>query len=173
MSASGKEDKGPLYKAIKIILIEDYSKFPEETLRKIAEKAGIGVGFLAGRMLIGTYIARKVAMCILLKLAATEGFEAFATRLSASAKVGGKAEKGIAAIVMLLMAQGVAQRASKGRKKIEETHPVISKKLKQEGNLDLLFFLIEEPLKKHLNAIKEAVRFPRQFEDAEKKIYAH
>lgn len=167
-----KENKGPLYKAIKIILIEYYTKFPEETLRLIAEKAGIGVGFLSGRLLIGAYIARKIAMHILLKITATEGFKTFAIRLGGSTKIG-KANKGIAIVVLLLMAQGVAQRASKGRKKLAIEHPVISKKLEQEGNLDLLFFLIEGPMKKHLNAIKEARLFPKYFEDTTRKLYVH
>jgi hypothetical protein len=63
------------------------------------------------------------------------------------------------------------QRASNGRKELEEWLPSISKKLKKEGNLDLLYFLIEGPMKKQLNAIKTATNSPKQFEDTAKIIY--
>ncbi len=162
------DEKGPLYKAIKIILLEYYSHFPEETLRIIAKKAGVGVGFLAGRMLIGRQIVGSVTKIILLKMAASQGFKMLSARLGISAVA---TASGIGTVVGLLMVQGVAQRASDGRKSLEESNPFLSRKLKEAGGLDLLYFLIEEPMKKHLNAIKEAVNFPARFEDAAKKVY--
>ena len=158
-----------MYKAIKIILFEYYSHFPEETLRIIAKKAGIGVGFLAGRMLIGRQIVGAVTKRILLKLAASQGFKLLSSRLGLSAVA---TASGVATVVGLLMVQGVAQRASDGRMRLEVSHPFLSRKLKENGGLDLLYFLIEDPMKKHLNAIKEAVNFPKRFEDAAKKVYA-
>jgi hypothetical protein len=163
------EEKGPLYKAIKMILLEYYSNFPEETLRTIAEKAGVGVGFLAGRMLIGRQIVGSVTRRILLKLASSEGFKLLSTRLGLSVTA---TASGVGTVVGLLMIQGVAQRASDGRKRLEISHPDLSKKLKQNGGLDLLYFLIEDPMKKHLNTIKEAVMSPMRFEGAAKKVYA-
>lgn len=70
------------------------------------------------------------------------------------------------------MVQGVDQRASNGRKQLEVSHPYISRKLKENGDLDLLYFVIKDPMKKHLEAIKEAVKSPMRFEDAAKKRYA-
>jgi phosphate/sulfate permease len=162
------EEKGTLYKAIKIILLEYYSKFPEETLRIIAEKAGIGVGFLAGRMLIGRQIVVSVTKRILLKIAASQGFKQLSSKLGLSAVA---TATGVGSVVGLLMLQGMLQRASNGRKELEEWLPSISKKLKKEGNLDLLYFLIEGPMKKQLNAIKTATNSPKQFEDTAKIIY--
>lgn len=169
------EEKGPLYKAIKIILIEYYSNFPEETLRMIAEKGNIAVGFLAGRMLIGTAIAKSITKRILIKIAASEGFKLLALRLgiSTATTISGIGTFGITAIVGGLMFQGVLQRASKSAEKIEKEYPYISKKLKENGHLDMLYFLIEGPMKKHLNAIKEARKFPKQFESTAKIFYGH
>jgi phosphate/sulfate permease len=162
------EEKGTLYKAIEIILLEYYSKFPEETLRIIAEKAGIGVGFLAGRMLIGRQIVVSVTKRILLKIATSQGFKQISSKLGLSAVA---TATGVGAVVGVIMLQGMLQRASNGRKELEEWLPSISKKLKKEGNLDLLYFLIEGPMKKHLNAIKTAINSPKQFEDTAKIIY--
>lgn len=163
------EEKGPLYKAIKIILLEYYANFPEETLRIIAEKAGIGVGFLAGRMLIGRQIVASVAKRILLKIAASQGFKQLSTKLGLSAVA---TATGVGAVVGGLMLQGMLQRASNGRKELEQWLPSVSQKLRKEGNLDLLYFLIEGPLKQQLNAIKAATNTPMQFEETAKIIYA-
>jgi hypothetical protein len=162
------KEKGPLYKAIKLILLEYYSKFPEETLRIIAEKANIGVGFLAGRMLIGRQIVASVTKRILLKIAASQGFKQLSSKLGLSAAA---TATGVGAVVGLLMFQGMLQRASDGRKELEELLPSISQKLKKEGNLDLLYFLIEGPMKKQLDAIKIAISSPKQFEDAARSYY--
>lgn len=72
-----------------------------------------------------------------------------------------------------LGASGVSQRASKGAKRLEKSHPILSKKLKENGGFDMMYFLIEGPMEKHLKAIKEATMFPWQFENTAKKIYAH
>jgi hypothetical protein len=169
------EEKGPLYKAIKIILIEYYSNFPEETLRMIAEKGSIAVGFLAGRMLIGTAIAKSITKRILIKIAASEGFKLLALRLgiSTATTISGIGTFGITTIVGGLMLQGVLQRASKSAEKIEKEYPYISKKLKENGHLDMLYFLIEGPMEKHLTAIKEARISPKQFESTAKIFYGH
>jgi hypothetical protein len=53
------------------------------------------------------------------------------------------------------------------------SHPNISKILRKNGDLDLLYFLIEGPMEKHLKAIKEALAVPSQFEGVAKKIYGH
>ncbi len=37
----------------------------------------------------------------------------------------------------------------------------------------MICFFIEGPMEKQLKAIKEAVRFPKQFEAMAKKTYAH
>lgn len=164
------KEKGPIYRAIKLILIEYYSKFPEEALKAIAKKGSIGVGFLAGRMLIGRELAGYVTRRILLKIAASEGFKQLSSKLGISAV---STASGVGTVVGLLMIQGVAQRASKGREKLESSHPRISKKLKENGGLDLLYFLIESPMTKHLKAIKEAMVFPGQFESTAKRLYGH
>jgi hypothetical protein len=121
------------------------------------------------------YIAKIITKRILIKIAASEGFKLLALRLgiSTATTISGIGTFGITAIVGGLMFQGVLQRASKSAEKIEKEYPYISKKLKENGHLDMLYFLIEGPMKKHLNAIKEARKFPKQFESTAKIFYGH
>lgn len=121
-------------------------------------------------MLIGRELAGYVTRRILLKIPASEGFKQLSSKLGISAV---SIASGVGTVVGLLMIQGVAQRASKGRDKLESSHPRISKKLKENGGLDLLYFLIESPIEKHLKAINEAMVFPGQFESTAKRLYGH
>lgn len=162
------EEKGPLYRAIKIILIEYLEKFPEEALRRIAKKAGMGAAFIGGRMIIGRRIAATVAKRILLKIAASNGFKMISKRLGISALA---TASGVGTVVGLLMAQGVAQRASDGRKELERSHPKLSRWLKREGNLDLLYFLLKDPLKKQMEGIKKAMQQPIHFKETTIQVH--
>ncbi len=80
----GYEERSPLYKAIKIILTEYYSKIPEEVLKTIAEKSNILAGYLTGRMYIGTRLASFIAKRIAFKVAASTAFKQLATKIGTS-----------------------------------------------------------------------------------------
>jgi hypothetical protein len=103
------EKKGPLYRAIKIIIFEYFEHFPEDALRRLSNTAGLGGAYVAGRMIIGKQLAAIVAKRILLKIAASEGFKLLSKRLGISAVA---TASGVGTVIGLLMMQGVAQRAS-------------------------------------------------------------
>ena len=152
-SELGYKERSPLYKAIKIILTEYYSKIPEEVLKTIAEKSGILAAYMTGRMHIGKQLAAFIAKRIAFKIAASAVFKQLATKISVSSAA---SASWIGTPIGLLMGQGVLQRSSYGSHRLQKEFPKVHLSLRKANGLDFVYFLIEEPLKKHLKAIKMA-----------------
>lgn len=143
----------PLYKIISTILEAYFEKFPEEALKKVAQQA-LGAGaYMAGRMVIGKMLAQKIAVEILTRLAATTAFKQFAAKLGVSAAAG---STGVGIIITLVMVQGVGQRASHASKRLRQHSPALWQDLRRQEGLDMLYFLVEEPMAKHMELIRLA-----------------
>lgn len=159
--------RSPLGELIKRILIRYYSYLPEDVLRDLAVKAGaVGGGYVTGRMIIGTALARRVAAKLLVKIAESAAFKALAKRLGLSV---GTAATGIGIPVALLMGQGVAQRASAASQRLRQNYPELYAELRRTDGLDMLFFLVEKPMEKHLLAISAGKRNLRSLEAAARR----
>ncbi len=106
----GSSDRrSPLYKSIVYVLEHYYSYFPEDAIATLAEQAGIGAGYTAGRMVIGKKLAEAVATRIAFAIAASAAYKQIAKRIGVSA---GASATGIGTPIGLLMMQGLMQRSS-------------------------------------------------------------
>jgi hypothetical protein len=143
----------PLYKLITTILERYYQEFPDDALAKIAKAASIGGGYMAGRMLIGKALAEKIAVVLATKIAATAAFRQLATKLGVSAAAG---STGIGVVITLVMLQGVGQRASKASQRLQARNPQLWSELRRQNGLDMIFFLVEQPLANYMDAIELA-----------------
>lgn len=158
----------PLYDIISTILLEYYDKFPEEALQKLAKAGGLGLGYMSGRMVIGKMLATKVTTVIAMKIAQSAAYKQFAKKIGVSAGVGAT---GIGVPITLLMIQGVGQRASAGSQRLRGKYPTLYNKLRAKKGLDLLYFLVEKPMAKHLDAIFTANLGPQEFQNKTVKVY--
>lgn len=150
-----------LYKLVRLILQEYYQHFPESALREIADAAGVAGSYAVGRFVLGRMIARRIAVEIVHTIARSAAFRALAARLGISAGVG---TTGVGLIVTVVMVQGLAQRASHASQRLKIRFPRFWGMLRSQEGLDMLYFLVEEPLAKYLDAIEHAQQSPEEFE---------
>lgn len=144
----------PLGKTIHKILEHSYAKLPEEVVRDLAIKAGvIGGGYIGGRAIIGTKLAKAIASKVVVRVAKSAGFKALAKRLGIAA---GTSATLVGIPIGLLMGMGVAQRSSRASMRLRGSHPELFQELRREQGLDMLYFLVEKPMKPHLDAITAA-----------------
>lgn len=165
----GVDDRrSPLYRSIAHVLEHYYSYFPDSAIEYLAKQAGIGAGYTAGRMLIGKKLAEAVAARIAVVVATSALFKQIATRIGLSA---GTSATGIGAPIGLLMMQGLLQRSSHAAMRLAEKSPALYKTLERNGDLQLLYFLIEKPMSKYIDAIAAAERAPQLFNGAIERVY--
>ncbi len=158
----------PLREIIVKILERYYGSFPEVAIRKLAKAAGIGGAYVAGRLVLGKKLATTIAVKVAKRIAATTAYKQLAKKLGVSGAAGAT---GVGAVVSLAMLQGVAQRASKASKRLKSKHPALWKDLRRQKGLDMLFFLVEKPLAKYLNAIEAAHKNSPLFQREVTKMY--
>ncbi|MEJ2755846.1 MAG: hypothetical protein P8104_08455, partial [Gammaproteobacteria bacterium] len=103
------DQRSPLYKSIVHVLEHYYSYFPDQVIMTLANQAGIGAGYIVGRMVIGKKLATAVATRIAMSIAASATYKQIAKRIGVSV---GVSATGIGAPVGMLMAQGFMQRSS-------------------------------------------------------------
>lgn len=162
------DKKSPLYKSIVIILENYYSHFPDEAISFLAKKAGIAAGYTAGRMVVGKKLATATATRIAMSIAASAAYKQIARRLGVSA---GASATGIGTPIGLLMMQGFMQRSSHASSRLMNRSPKLHYQLKRNGNLHLLYFILEKPLEKHIDVISTAERNVSVFNKAINKAY--
>jgi len=163
------DEKGPLYRAIALILEEYYSYFPEKVLLYLAKKASMAIAYTAGRMIVGKKLAEVIAIRVVAAVATSATYKALATRLGVSARAGATR---IGAPITVLMAQGVLQRSSFAAMRLKSKNPKLYSVLERNGNLQFLYFILEDPLEVYFNAIALAEDDIDQFQqiiDAEYK----
>jgi hypothetical protein len=158
----------PLYRLITTILKAYYDQFPEDALQKVAKAAGIGGAYMVGRMVIGKALAEKIALRIAAQIAATAAYRQFATKIGVSAAAG---STGVGAVITLVMVQGVAQRASKASQRLKARNVSLWNDLRRQQGLDMLFFLVEAPLAKYMDAIDLAHRNAPLFRQEVQRLY--
>ncbi|MBI4903972.1 MAG: hypothetical protein HY820_10075 [Acidobacteria bacterium] len=158
----------PLFRLILKILEKYYEHIPEEILNKIGRTALKGAAYMGGRMVIGKKIAELIAIEIAKRVAATEAYKQLAKKIGVSAAAGAT---GVGVVITLAMVQGVAQRASKASQRLRSRNPQLWVELRNQGGLDMLFFLVEGPMEKYLNAIELAMRDKALFEEEIRKEY--
>jgi hypothetical protein len=162
------DQRSPLYKSIAHVLEHYYSYFPDEAISFLAKQAGIGAGHTIGRMVIGKKLATAVAARIAMAVAASTAYKQIAKRIGVSA---GASATGIGTPIGLLMMQGVMQRSSHASLRLRNLSPALYAILQKNGDLQLLYFLLEQPLEKHLDAISMAEQNIEQFQGAIRKKY--
>jgi len=140
----------PIFKAIVHILEHYYTYFPEAALSYLLKQAGTGAAYITGRMLIGRQLATTVATRIAAAIAITSAYKVIARRIGVSA---GVSATWIGTPIGLLMMQGLLQRSSNASFRLKAQSPKLYRLLRQNGDLQLLYFLLEKPLGKYVSAI--------------------
>ena len=147
--------ENPLYKAISLTLERYYSHLPDKVLALLAKNAGLAGGYMAGRMFLGKKLAEAVAVRVSSAVAMTAGYKALATKLGVSA---GASATGVGVVIGGLMIRGVFQRASLAAERLQRKNFILYNELYKKGDLQLLYFLVEEPLAKYIAVISAAER---------------
>lgn len=158
----------PIYKSIVSILETYYSYFPDQVIDILAKEAGIATGYVVGRTVIGVRLATIVATRIATAIAASAAYKQFAKRLGVSAAAG---SSGVGIPITMVMLQGVLQRSSNAAKRLKMKCPRLYSKLERNGDLELIYFLIEKPLNNHIEAIANAERNNVEFQNSVKRKY--
>lgn len=161
--------RSPLYKSIVHVLELYYSNFPEHAMTTLSKQAGIGAGYTAGRMLIGKKLAEAVATRIAAAIATSAAYKKLAKRIGVSA---GASATGIGTPIGLLMVQGLVQRSSHAAMRLKVKSPGLYFNLQSNGDLQLLYFLLEKPLEKYVHAILAAETDYDDFVKAINRKYA-
>ncbi|MET0064708.1 MAG: hypothetical protein ABW076_00010 [Candidatus Thiodiazotropha sp.] len=162
------DQSSPLYKSIVYVLEHYYSCFPDQAIDILAKQAGIGAGYTVGRMVVGKKLATAVASRIAVAIAASAAYKQLARRIGVSA---GASTTGIGTPIGLLMMQGLLQRSSHAAMRLRMKSPKLYAILQRNGDLHLLYFLLEKPLEKYVQAISTAERNNAQFQSAIKRKY--
>lgn len=140
----------PLFKSISIILENYYLSLSDEDIQAVAKKVGIAASYSLGRMVLGKKLAEAIALRIATSIATTAAFKMLASKIGVSS---GVSATGIGAPIGLLMMQGVLQRSSLASQRLRVNRPQLYKALQQRGNLQFIYFILEKPMEKHINAI--------------------
>lgn len=162
------DQRSPLYKSIIYVLEHYYSYFPEEAITALAKQAGIGTGYTVGRMVIGKKLATEVARRIAIAVATSTTYKQIAKRIGVSAAA---STTGIGTPIGLLMIQGLMQRSSHASMRLKIKSPQLYFILKRNGDLQLLYFLLEKPLDKYVQAISTAEQDYFEFKNAINRSY--
>jgi hypothetical protein len=165
------DQRSPLYRTIVPVLEHYYSFFPDQVIRILAKQAGVGMGYTVGRMVIGRHLATEVAKRIAIAVAASSAYKQIAVRLGLSVGVTTKANTYIGVTVGSLMAQGLMQRSSHAASRLKMKSPTLYLNLMRNGDLQLLYFLLEKPLEQYVQAISTAENDNAQFQSAIKRKY--
>lgn len=157
----GVNDKqSPIHQAIVHILTNYYAHFPEEAVNYLAKEVGLTTAYVGGRLVIGKKIAEAVAVRIASAIGATAGYRALATRMGMSVST---SSTGIGAPIGIAMVQGVMQRASHASHRLKANCPELYFTLQRNGDLQLIYFILEEPMKTYIDAITAAQKDPEMF----------
>jgi len=165
----GVSDKrSPLYKSIVYVLEHYYSYFPDNAISHLSKQAGIGAGYTLGRMVIGKKLATAIATRIAAAIAASAAYKQLVKRIGVSA---GASATGVGTPIGLLMMQGFLQRSSLASSRLRHKSPKLYSTLQRNGDLQLLYFLLEKPLQKHIDAIAIAEQNLPKFQQSIQKTY--
>jgi hypothetical protein len=127
----------------------------DDELQAVAKQAGIAASYTLGRMVIGKKLAEAIAVRIAMSIAASAAYKTIAKRVGVSA---GVSSTGIGAPIGLLMMQGVLQRSSLAANRLKVKSPELFRTLQSKGNLQLLYFILEKPMEKYIDAISKSPR---------------
>lgn len=163
------DPKSPLHQVIYYVLENYYSHLPESVLNKVASEARVGVAYAAGRLVIGKKLARAVAVRVAVAIAATAVYKSIAVRIGVAA---GTSATGIGVPIGLLIGQGIMQRSSRASRRLRKKSPELYRKLRRKGDLQLLYFIVERPLEKYVEAIALAERSPKEFREKVDSIHS-
>ncbi len=129
-------------KTVSIAIQDIYDKLPANKKEIVNDKlieAGVRLGgYVTGRMIVGSAIARRIALKIAGRIASGQVYKMIAKKIGVSA---GASATGIGIPIALLMLQGVLERAARASRKLARENPELYRELKKE-NLDMAWFLV-------------------------------
>lgn len=146
----------PLTRIVTQIVIRYYDALPDEMVDALARKAGIVVGHAAAKVAVKSQVkamlVKHVAPKIATKIAASAVYRSIATRLGVTA---GATVSGVGTLLGLVLMQGLLQRGSVASQRLLSMAPDLHQIMRQDG-LDMIYFLVEKPMQKQIQAIAAA-----------------
>ena len=134
------ERNSPLAQAVEIILKNYYETLPECAKRRINNAAGKKLGYFGGKIAVNAIVVKKIAKKTSDKLMKTTFFTRIPKLLIKEAG-------------LILSIQGTIYESAQASERLKAKFPKIWMEMKKH-DLDMLYFLIEKPMQKYLNAIR-------------------
>lgn len=148
--------QNPLVQAIEIILKHYYETLPSCARKRIADEAINKMAYFAGKAYFNRLFVRAIAMKISKKIIGN-------SVLKKIARVAVK-ESGL-----ILSIQGTIYESAQASQRLKAKFPKIYSEMKKR-DLDMLYFLVEKPMAKYLNAIRMSRIFRQHYlEEVQKK----
>lgn len=145
-----RSDSGPVAQAVKIILTEFYDEMPDHVITEAAKSAGVASTYMTTR------IATQFALVNIISKKLTSQI---ATKVIARSLT----RVGVGFTVSALIVQGVLENASASSQRLRRQHPQIYSKLR-EKDLDMIYFMIEEPMSDIMELLKFKNKKPEEFD---------
>ncbi len=145
--------KSPIFKSIVTILEHYYMCMPDYVVLKLAKQAGVAASYTSGRMVVGKSLAEAVTVRIATSIATSATYRMLAQKLGISS---GMSATGVGLPISMLMMQGILQRSSLSATRLRIKAPMLHNKLRQNGNYQFLYFILEKPLSKYIEVIAKA-----------------
>jgi hypothetical protein len=146
----------PVTRLITEILIRYYDALPDEMIDALAKKARIVIGAAIARQLVKRQVkavlVRMIAPRIAAAIATSAIYRGIAARLGVSAAA---TVSGVGTLLGLVLMQGLLQRASEASQRLRNVAPDLHQALQRDG-LDMIYFLAEKPMERHIEAIVTA-----------------
>ncbi len=135
-----RDYRTPLVRSVEIIFKNYYETLPECAKRKINNAAGKKVAYLGGKIAVNAIVVKEIAKKISDKLMKTTFFTRIPKLLIKEAG-------------LILSIQGTIYKSAQASERLKAKFPKIWLEMKKH-DLDMLYFLIEKPMQKYLNAIR-------------------
>lgn len=132
----------PVEKAIRIILVNFYDSLPKKERKKVIDFAINKSVFTSSKLITSAILSQFIARRVSKRIVAS-----YVVKSLLKATMSGE--------FTLLSMQGLLYKAGKASDKLKNKFPKIYWELRRK-NLDMIYFLIEKPMTKYLEAIRLA-----------------
>lgn len=130
----------PIEKAVRIILFHFYESLPKTEKEKISNLAVTKGIFMSSKLITSTALSAYVSDKIAKKIIVTDLIKRIFKYVSSVE-------------LTLLTMQGILYRAGSASERLRKKFPIIFMEMRNK-NLDMLYFLIEHPMTKYLEALR-------------------
>lgn len=146
--------KSPIFKLVRIILFHYYETLPENVKHKLFDQSQGQGAYLTTKVAGNYFLSQYVAKFVTKNLVDRAVFMQYMVKMEFT----------------LLTVQGILYHAGAASERLKKKFPKIYFELRKE-HLDMLYFIVEEPMKKYLNAIRNHKIFPEIYQELAKRSH--